>query len=552
MSDPAAFASRRHVDGVFARFIGYLVEVSPVAATHMGDHRRDAELDDWAPGEADRRLRTISELRADLAALPATDDGEVEGDALLIDDALAAAEFEYAGQRAHETDPLFYLGLATAGVHDLIRRDDLPVAPRAAALAGRLSQVPRLLDQGLAALGDVPQPHRDLALLRLPGAVQLFGEVAPAFSSESAEAATAAVAACRRFGAWLEERSEPFPDWRLGPQRWADSLRLALGVRMPPEELWQRAEDGFDSAQEEMERLSAAVLGEAGRGLRGQELVRAGVAAASADHSDRDALVKDAAGVLDEIKDCIREWGEFPLPAPDALRVEQVPPFLQGAVVAFFVSAPPLEPEAAHTYYLSPIPDAWDDEQAASFLREYNIHSLRSVGIHEGYPGHYVQQAFANEHPRMVRRVLWNSAFAEGWAVYVERRMVGHGFGGDGVEGDRMRLISAKMGLRSMANALLDQGMHARGWSDEHARDVLVKRAYQEQAEVEAKIMRSKTTSGQLSSYFVGGEEMDDLRRDAEVAAGDSFSAQRFHAEVLAQGTPPFPVLRRALLGERA
>ena len=63
-------------------------------------------------------------------------------------------------------------------------------------------------------------------------------------------------------------------------------------------------------------------------------------------------------------------------------------------------------------------------------------------------------------------------------------------------------------------------------------------------------MIRAKVSSGQLSTYFVGGEEMDDLRRDAEAARGGRFNAAAFHADVLAQGTTPFPVLRRALLGE--
>ena len=110
----------------------------------------------------------------------------------------------------------------------------------------------------------------------------------------------------------------------------------------------------------------------------------------------------------------------------------------------------PFETAAAHTYYLSPIPASWDDDQAASFLREYNAYALRSVGIHEAYPGHYVQLSAAQRHPRLLRRVLWNSAFAEGWAVYVERELIEGGYGEAVTDNaDRMRLISAKLHLRS-------------------------------------------------------------------------------------------------------
>jgi uncharacterized protein (DUF885 family) len=248
--------------------------------------------------------------------------------------------------------------------------------------------------------------------------------------------------------------------------------------------------------------------------------------------------------VLPEIVRFLSRLREFDLPQPDTLKVEEVPPFQQGVAVAFFMPAPPLEPAAAHTYYLSPVPKDWGDEQADSFLREYNLHALRSVGIHEAYPGHYVQLAHATKNPRLLRRALWNSAFAEGWAVYVERVVVDAGFGGD-----RLALTRLKLELRSVANALLDQGLHVHEWDDGRAMELMCRDAYQEPSEASGKLIRAQVTAGQLSSYFVGGEEMEDLRRDVEAQRGGGFDPLTFHRDVLAQGTPPFVVLRRALLG---
>ena len=551
-SDEPDRAAAQRVAGVFDRLLAHWVSSSPVAATQLGDHSRDDQLDDWSATTADDHLRALSALRADLDALAEAPDAEVAGDAMLLRDTIDAQHFELAGRRSHERDPLFYLGLATGSVYELIRRDDLDPQPLRSAVAARVAEVPRLLAQAQERLAEVSDPHREVALLRLPGAQHLFGEVVPAFAPQAADAAAAAVDACAGFGRWLEEREGPAPDWRLGAQGWADALRLALGVRMSATQLWERAEAYREQLQVRMEELAAAVLGPDARGLAGADLVRAGVAAASVDQSQPAQLVPDAAGVLEGIRDFIRQWGQFPLPEPDTLRVEEVPPFMQGVAVAYFVPAPPLETAAPHTYYLSPVPGTWDTDRAASFLREYNHHALRSVGIHEAYPGHYVQLAFAQRHPRQLRRTLWNSAFAEGWAVYVERCMVAAGFGdADGEQaGARMRLISAKMELRSVANALLDQALHVHGWTDEEALSLMVDRTYQEPAEAATKLLRGKVTAGQLSTYFVGGEEMEDLRRDVAAARGDAFSPAAFHADVLAQGTPPFPVLRRALLGE--
>ena len=550
MSDLAGDGAATGVDGLFRSLMDHWVDTSPVMATQLGDHRRDGELDEWGPGAADATLRVVSRLRDDLRTLDVSEDPESAGDALLLADALDAEVFELDARRSHEHDPAFFLGLATGGVHELIRRDDLDPVPLRGAAAARAAQVPRLLDQAKVALTGISAPHREVALLRVEGAVALFDQVLPAFAPEAHDAGQAAADACRRFGQWLAEDDAAAPDWRLGEERWGGALRLALGVRMAPEQLWQRAQARLAELADQLQALAAAVLGDQAAGLPGPESVRAAVAMASQDQAGRDCLVTEAAGVLADIRSFIRQQGDFPLPEPDTLRVEEVPAFMQGAAVAFFVPAPPLETAAPHTYFLSPVPDAWDDDRAASFLREYNVHALRSVGIHEAYPGHYVQLAFAQRHPRLLRRTLWNSAFAEGWAVYAEHRMIDAGFGGDGPSADFLRLISAKMELRSVVNALLDQGLHVHGWSDEEGMALMVDQAYQEPAEATTKLLRAKVTAGQLSTYFVGGEEMADLRRDAETARGPAFDAARFHTDVLGQGTPSFPVLRRALFDE--
>ncbi|MBA2528749.1 MAG: hypothetical protein H0V19_02095, partial [Euzebyales bacterium] len=150
MSDSAP--GRGEVDELFDDLLAHLVDVSPTTATQLGDHRRDAELDDWGPAEADRRLRTLGELRRRLDGLDVLapegsrrgsagpghrgsagpgDDGEAAGDALLIADAVDGMRFELEGLRVHASDPLYYLELATSSVYDLIRRDDLAPEPRA-------------------------------------------------------------------------------------------------------------------------------------------------------------------------------------------------------------------------------------------------------------------------------------------------------------------------------------------------------------------------------------------------------------------------------------
>ena len=108
----------------------------------------------------------------------------------------------------------------------------------------------------------------------------------------------------------------------------------------------------------------------------------------------------------------------------------------------------------------------------------------------------------------------------------------------------------------------------------EEAIELMVGRAFQEDDEATGKWLRARLTSTQLSTYFVGSQEMWDLevevRRRAAIAAGAGADAvppqriagglgdtpgfdQRAHLEsVIAHGTPPIKWLGRILLDPAA
>ena len=106
-------------------------------------------------------------------------------------------------------------------------------------------------------------------------------------------------------------------------------------------------------------------------------------------------------------------------------------------------------------------PSDWTPAQVKSFLEEYNSHMLQILTIHEGYPGHYVQLAYANADAvadseglsiRPVCRRLGG--------VWRSRRCSMKGM----ARGDlRLRLMQQKFYLRAVANAILDHryALHA-------------------------------------------------------------------------------------------
>ena len=178
-----------------------------------------------------------------------------------------------------------------------------------------------------------------------------------------------------------------------------------------------------------------------------------------------------------------------------------MPEFKRGVSVAYLESAPPLDPQAPSEYAISPPPSDWDAKQVESYLGEYNRAMLKVLTIHEAYPGHYVQLEYSNRCPSLIRRVLSSGTFAEGWAVYTERMMLDQGFGGGDL---RLRLQQMKFYLRAVVNAILDHEMHAGDMTDAQAMDLLSAAPSRPRARPWARSSRSKLTSCQLSTYFVG------------------------------------------------
>jgi len=116
------------------------------------------------------------------------------------------------------------------------------------------------------------------------------------------------------------------------------------------------------------------------------------------------------------------------------------------------------------------------------------------------------------------------------------------------MDGDPLfRLIVLKWYLRAIANAILDQEIHAGDMTRDEAMRPMIEDTFQEEREAAAKWVRAQLTSAQLSTYFVGAQEMRDVRREAEEAWGESFTLKGYHDKLLSFGSPP-PRFARALL----
>jgi uncharacterized protein (DUF885 family) len=544
------------------RYLDEFSKFTPVDATRIGDHRHDWELDDLSSDGRDTKLRWDREL---LAAVDGIDHAHLsrayQVDAALLKNALNYDIWQLTVSKHWAWDPLLYNDLAGDGIYNLMAREFAPLPERLMSVSERLSKLPRLYEQERLNLlaTHVPRVYAEQARSRNRGLPSLISEfIAPNVNilvgadrtrlEAAIDAATKANAEQQR---WLEEVLLPKAkgNFRVGPAMFDAELRFVLQSPLDRAEIRRRALAELKRVRKEMYLIARAVL--AGRSSAlpmpktispeyRQRTIEAALELAAADHPPRDKFLESGRNALQKATDFVKANNLVSLPT-DPIEVVPTPVFMQQPSPASCENPGPLDVGQKTFYDMSPVPAYWDSKRAESFLREYNTRGIEELTFHEAMPGHYVQFAAANRTPSKLRAVLESGSFIEGWAVYAERLMVDAGYdGGDPL----MKLVNRKTYLRSVVNALIDQGIQAGDMTRDTAMRLMIHDAFQEEAEAAAKWQRAQLSDTQLSTYFVGVQEHFELRREAERRWGTKFSLKDYNDRVISYGSIPVRFVR--------
>jgi uncharacterized protein (DUF885 family) len=530
----------------------------PFDATRNGDHRYDDRLDDLSPQsrEADRAAtaKTLTGLPKEVDYTKLSRAGQIDYE--ILKHHLTYRLWKEENEKPFEHDPRVYNEYAAESVFLLLTQSSLPKEQNVRNAAARIAFVPAVVKAAKAALQNPPRAILETAIRQNRGSIGFYeggifaiaGET-PQLSPLAGPAKTAA-AALKDYQEFLEKELLPRStgEWRLGKDKFYRKIDLELDSGMSADDVLAAAEAEAERVEREMVVIARQLWAKEFPGKPvppddppgRRELVRGVLAVLGKDHGQPDHLVENAKATVDRIKAFIRDNDILRLPEPDHCRVIEMPEFQRGNSVAYLNPAPPLDPHAESMYAVSPPPRDWDTRKVESYLAEYNRPMLQILTIHEGYPGHYVQLEYSNRYPSLIRKVLYNGAFAEGWAVYTEQMMLDQGYGSGDLS---LRLHQLKFYLRTVINAILDHKMHCTQMTDDEALDMLMNRAFQSEGEARLKIIRSKQSSTQLSTYFVGRTAFYRLRQAVQREQGGNFDLGRYHEAVLANGTPPVKYL---------
>ena len=569
---PAAAIDTAAADAAFAdlskRALDGWLQLSPVGATQIGEHKYDAEIDDLSAAGRQKNVDFGKKILAELDALDvSTLSRENQVDAAILRNQLQYDLWSAETMQAWAWDPQVYGGVAGSAIYGLMAREFAPLPQRIGSAVSRMEKIPALLAQARENLDParVPKVHAETAAKQNSGILSIVETFItpnlkdlPEAERTRAEKATADLKkAVAEHQEWLDKTLVPNAkgDFRIGQTLYDQKLQFALLSSLSRADIKQRAEGELKRVREEMYGIARTVLKDkpgapempdTPTAEQQQKAIEAALELAYADKPARDKVVEAAEAALASSTDFVRAKDLMTLP-DSPVKIITMPEFQRGVAVAYADSPGPLDKGLDTFYAVSPIPEEWDDKQVDSFLREYNNRMIHLLSIHEGTPGHYLEGWHSAKFPSTLRAVLRSGMFAEGWAVYTEKMMADAGY----LDNDPLfRLVQLKFYLRTIANAILDQGVHVDGWSREQAMDLMVNQTFQQESEAAGKWTRAQLTSAQLPTYFVGVQEHFDLRKAMEEKQGDAFNLKAYHDQVLSYGAPPVRFVRELMLDE--
>jgi uncharacterized protein (DUF885 family) len=529
-------------------WIGSTLANSPSAATALGVHDYDGELGDRSRGAVDARART---LRGQLERLEALDSDALAGtercEHELLRRRILWELVSIEDLQSWRRSPGVYLGSIGGACNGLIIRDFAPLAERARSLISRLSQAPRVLEQGKANLDQCPEIHVETAIEQALGTRVLLQRDLPAamaalddasLRAELDEALAQATQAVESFTEWLQDDLLPRSDadYAYGTERYRKLLAYTDFVERPVDELERRGRDDLRRCQERLRELSAQIDPSKSPAEVVDDISR--------DHPAPERLLPDTEALLEELRQFSIDHRLATMPTEVRIGVAETPSFARMTTQAACSTPGPFETKATEAYYYVTPPDpSWPAERAEAYLKFFNRYSLPGITAHEAYPGHYVHISWLHKRDGKLGHFLRPTTTTEGWAHYVEQVMVEEGYGG----GDpRFEVMQLREALLRLCRYLASIGLHTQGWTYDETVAFFEREGYATKPIAERETRRG-VIGPNYYAYTLGKHEILSLRGRMKERLGADYDQLAFH-DAFMKLPYPVPVIEQILL----
>ncbi len=547
--------------------------LNPGYASYLGLSQYDGYL--TVPNEESRAnametyhhlLENLNELNKEVFS------DEEKTDYALIKNELESSIWYNEHFRSYEWNPaVFNIG---GGFDRLVSDKDKTTGQKLKVLYAKMKKVSDYYQAAMQSIQDPTLEHTQLAAYQIGGTLNVFDKkIRKLVSEASAEdwatidkldfenRLRAAIGGVQMFEKYLNEKLLPSLElrkkenravrsFRIGEELYETKFQYDIQSGYSAEELYEVAleektaihEKMFELADQLWEKYFPTTRAPKDKLMKLEILIDE----ISQKHVKREDFMDAIKRQLPELANFVKEKDLLHLDPSKPLEVRATPEYMRGTAGASISAPGPFDKDAPTYYNVTPL-DHYTEEQAESYLREYNHYMLQILNIHEAIPGHYAQLVYANQSPSLVKSIFGNGAMIEGWACYTERMMLEEGYGEHAPE---LWLMYYKWNLRIVCNTILDYSVHVLDMTREEALDLLTREAFQEQTEAEGKWSRVQLTQVQLCSYFAGLTEIYEFREEWKTALGEDFNLKKFHERFLSFGSAPVKEVKRLMGGE--
>ncbi len=543
-------ATETHFYRQAEKWLHRLMELNPVSATQLGDHRWDDRLGDYSAEALEGQYREMLAALAEFRAMGA--DGfrlDTQIDHRLVVTIIEAFIRQHEKVRAPWRNPGGYLEEALGGVVLLLLKEFAPLPDRLRSALGRVRQVPRVLQQAQQNLipAEVPRVWAEVAVEQAQQAPGLFlgllpalaAQAAPELQADLAGAGQVAAGAIQGYLGFLQDQVLPQArgDFAAGRDLFDEMLRQEHMVDYDSDRLLATGWEQFHQTRAQMEAVA--------RQIDPGKPVRDILEEAKADHPTAEGLLDAYRQAMADIRQYVIDHDIATVPPGESLRIVETP-FYMRPLIPYAAYMPPgiLEEQQDGVFLVTPVdPNAPPEEQEQK-LKGHSRSKLPITALHEAYPGHHLQLVYANCTETVPRRMgsFLATLFIEGWAFYCEELLEQMGYIAEPVQ----RLGRLADQLWRAARIILDVSLHTRGMGVDQAVDFLVRECQLEPTNALAEVRRYTQSPTQPQSYLMGKLAILDLIADYRRAHPDA-SLRQVHDTILRCGSLPPRLMRRQL-----
>ncbi len=543
------------------RFFSAALPYQPTQATMLGIHEYDSKLEDWSQGTRDTEVRGLHYFMSKFDAYPQDGlDASTQGDLQVMRNYLRSQLLTLETIKPWQSNPDTYSSGITGSAFSLMEREFASPDDRLRSLIAREQQMPKVLDEAKKNLDNPPPIYTEIALEQLPGEISFFQNDVPAAFTKAADAGlkaqfaksnAAVIAALGSYQQWIKTDLQPrsHGDFRFGADTFTKKLQYDEMVTTPLPQLLQIAMDDLHRNQAEFARVAKLV----DPTKQPTEVL----AELTTDHPAQGQLLAAFHDQFSGLIGFIHAHKIVTMPDDVEPTLEETPPFERATTQASMDPPGPFETRSRTSYFNVTLPEkSWTPEHIQDYLGIFNVGTITSTAVHEAYPGHHVQELWANSVGlSKVRKIVNANTYVEGWAHYCEQMMLDEGYGQPGAgakdarEANLIRLGQIVDALLRDARFVAAIQMHTGTMSLDQARTFFVDEGYQTRSVADVEVKRG--TSDALYLYYTLGKlEILKLREDCRTKQGAAYSLQAFHDAFLRQGPVPIPIVRQALLGD--